>query len=418
MCSSDLRDARGWLASLAGKKSSPATTARARIAVMPFANLSGDAKRDYFSDGITEDIINALGRFSSVMVISRNAVQAYKGRPATSAEISRELDVRYIAQGSVRQADGKLRVVVELSDAKKGAQLWSERYDGAGTEVFEIQDRIVKNIVGALAVNLTRIEQERVFTKPTDSLEAYDLVLRARSLLDLSERSANRQARALLARAQGVSPEYAEIHTNLCLAEIQRATYGWIEDASEAMRRAEELCKRALASADQHSHAHAHALIAVIYSHQERFEEALNHSERAIELNPSDSTALYRHGATLLSVGRIDEAVAAMETAKRFEPHPNAGNGLNLAIAYYLAERYREALALADALLIRTPHHVALNAMRAAALSQLGNGDEARRAADQVRRFSPSFEVANFGTRFGNPAYAARIHDGLRKAGL
>ena len=412
------RDARGWLASLAGKKSSPVSTARASIAVMPFSNQSGDAKRDYFSDGITEDIINALGRFSGVMVISRNAVQAYKGRPLTSAEISRELDVRYIAQGSVRQADGKLRVVVELSDAEKGVQLWSERYDGAGTEVFEIQDRIVKNIVGALAVNLTRIEQQRVFTKPTDSLEAYDLVLRARALLDRSERSANRQARALLARAEGVSPEYAEIFTNLCLAEIQRATYGWIEDASEAMRRAEELCKRALASADQHAHAQAHALIAVIYSHQERFEAALSHSERAIELNASDSTALYRHGATLLSVGRIDEAVAAMETAKRFEPHPNAGSGLNLAIAYYLTERYREALAQADALLTRSPNHVALNAMRAAALSQLGNADEARRAADQVRRFSPLFEVENFGTRFGNPAYAAKIHDGLRKAGL
>ncbi len=412
------KDARASLATLFGKKPSNLASVRASIAVMPFANQSGDPQRDYFSDGITEDVINALGRFSGVMVMSRNAVQAYKGRPVTHAEISRELGVRYIVEGSVRQADGKLRVVVELSDADKGTQLWSERYEGAGAEVFEIQDRIVKNIVGALAVKLTRIEEQRVFSKPTDSLEAYDLVLRARSLLNLSERSSNREARALLARAQKVSPEYAEIITAFCEAEFQRAIYGWIEDATEGIRRAEELCKRVLASTDHHAHARAHALIAAIYGNQARFEEALSHTERAIELNASDSTALYGRGATLLSVGRIDEAIAAMETAKRFEPHPSAGAGLYLAIAYYLAERYREALAQADALLTRTPHHVTLTAIRAATLAQLGDADEARRAADQVRRFSPLFEVENFGTRFANPAYTARLHDGLRKAGL
>jgi tetratricopeptide (TPR) repeat protein len=159
-------------------------------------------------------------------------------------------------------------------------------------------------------------------------------------------------------------------------------------------------------------------LIAAIYGHQERFDEALSHTVRAIELNASDSTALYRHGATLLSVGRIDEAIIAMETARRFEPHPIAGAGLNLAVAYYVAGRYREALAQADALLTRTPHHVALNAMRAAALAQLGNADEARRAADQVRRFSPLFDVESFGTRFASPGYAAKLQEGLRKAGL
>ena len=158
------RDARVALASLFDKKPSQASSARASIAVLPFANQSGDATRDYFSDGVTEDIINALGRFSGVMVISHNAVRAYKGRATTPAEISRDLGVRYIAQGSVRQADGRLRVAVELSDAGKGAQLWSERYEGAGADVFEIQDRIVKNIVGALAVKLTQVEQQRVFT--------------------------------------------------------------------------------------------------------------------------------------------------------------------------------------------------------------------------------------------------------------
>ena len=398
--------------------SSPATSLRASIAVLPFVNQSGDATRDYFSDGITEDITNALGRFSGVMVISHNAVKANKGRSMSPAEISRELSVRYIAQGSVRQSDGKLRVAVELSDAANGAQLWSERYDGAGSDVFEIQDRIVKNIVGALAVKLTQVEQQRVFTKPTDSLEAYDLVLGARARLDLNERSANREARGLLARAQALAPDYAEIFTALCEADFQRAIYGWVEDASESMGRAEAYCKRALASRDVQAHTRAHAQIATIYTHLGRFDEALNHAERAIELNASDSTALYRRGAALLYVGRIDEAIAAMETAKRFEPHPGAGVGLNLAVAYYVAGQYRQALAQADALLTRTPDHVSLHALRAATLAQLGNSEDATRAAEQVRRFSPKFEIERFGSRFAKPEYAAKLQDGLRKAGL
>jgi adenylate cyclase len=412
------RVARTALAALFGNRLAAGMPERASIAVMPFANQSGESKRDYFSDGITEDVIDALGRFSGVMVMSRNAVQAYKGRPATSAEIGRELGVRYIAQGSVREADGKFRVVVELSDAQSGTQLWAERYEGAGAQVFEIQDRIAKNIVGALAVNLTRVEQERVFSKPTDSLEAYDLVLRARSLLDLSERGANREARELLARAQKISPEYADIFTVLCYAEFERAVYGWTEDASGALVRAEGNCKRTLASTDRRAHARAHALIAAIDLHRGMFDEALSHTQRAIELNASDSTALYRRGAALLYTGRVDEALAAMETARRFEPQPGAGAGLNLSIAYYVAGRYREALEHADALLARAPHHVALNAIRAATLARIGSTEEARRAADQVRRLSPRFEAEDFGTGFAAPRIVTQLQEGLRLAGL
>ena len=202
-----VRNPAASLGSLFGPKRAQQAGGRATIAVLPFVNQSGDSKRDYFSEGVTEDIIHALGRFSGVMVSSRNAVQVYKGRTAAPAEISKELGVRYIAQGSVREAGGMLRVAVELSDAEKGAQLWSERYDGSGDQVFEIQDRIVRNIVGTLAVKLTRIEEQRVFSKPTDNLEAYDLVLRARSMIEQHDRAANREARSLLARAQKLAPE-------------------------------------------------------------------------------------------------------------------------------------------------------------------------------------------------------------------
>jgi adenylate cyclase len=160
------------------------------VAVLPLENLSGDAKRDYLTDGITEDIINGLGRFSGVRVMSRNAVQALRGEAATMKAIRAEIPARYVVQGSVREADGLLRVAIELSHVERAEQLWSERYEGAGARLFEIQDRIVRDIVGKLQVRLTQIEAQRAFAKPTGNLEAHDLLLRARFLLKRNERGA------------------------------------------------------------------------------------------------------------------------------------------------------------------------------------------------------------------------------------
>ena len=388
------------------------------VAVLPLSNLSGDAKRDYFSDGLTEDIIGALGRFSGVRVISSNAVRGLEDGSRSPQAIRSELGARYIVQGSVREADGKLRVAVELSDADRGVLLWSERYDGEGTQLFEIQDRIVKNIVGRLHVKLTQLEKQRVFSKPTDSLAAYDLVLRARSLLDRADRGANLEARVLLARAQKLAPDYAEIYSNLSDAEYHRVVFGWIEDAAEGARRAEEFAKRALSLPDLQAHSRAHSSLAALYTVQGRFEEALEHAGRAIELNPSDSEALFRRGQALLYAGRIDEAIASLETARRFDPIARPGHIVHLVIAYYLASRYRESLALVDAFISRYPRFAVLHAARAATLSQLGRLQEATEEADQVRRFNPFFRHEDFGSRFANPEHTARIRDGLRQAGL
>ena len=396
----------------------PASAAFPTVAVLPLSNLSGDPRRDYFSDGVTEDIIAALGRFSGIRVMSRNAVQGFKGKSPSPQTIRDELGARYIVQGSVREAGGKLRVAVELSDADKGALLWSERYDGEGTQLFEIQDRIATNIVGVLAVRLTRLEQQRVFTKPTESLEAHDLMLRARSLLERTDRGANREARALLARALRLAPDYPELKTGLGEAEFQRALYGWIEDVGSARTRAEALARDALASTDTRFHARAHALLASIYTTTRQMEPALHHAERALEVNASDAGALYRRGGALLYMGRLGEAIDSLETARRFEPYPGAIEGYNLALAYFVAGRYREALAQADAMLARAPEHVYLHAIRAATLSHLGTAQEARQAADQVRRFNPYFDASNLGIAFGNPEHTRKVQDGLRRAGL
>jgi TolB-like protein/class 3 adenylate cyclase len=389
----------------------------AGIAVLPFANHSADPKREYFSDGLTEDVINALGRFSAIRVIAQNTVQAYKHRTVSPYQISRELGVRYVVMGSVREADGRLRVGVELSDAMKGTLLWSERYDGEGREVFEIQDRIVRNIAGSLAVKLSALEQQRTAAKPPETLEAYELVLRARGLMRAVQRAANREARALLAQAIRLSPNYAEAHAALAFAELQRAFFGWMEDPSDGLRRAEAAARRALAIDDPGANARAHGILGNIHTFTGNYEAALAEADRAIELNPSDAIARSLRGGILLWTGKIEESIAASEAARRYDPRLPAEGMFNLALAYYLADRYREAVqsALAVQPSART---VFLEAVHAGALAQLGEEDAARRVADEVRRLDPFFDVKLFGQRLVNPAHREKAQEGLRKAGL
>ena len=392
-------------------------TQAASIAVLPFANHSADTKREFFSDGLTEDVINALGRFSAIRVIAHNTVQAYKYRTVTPDQISRELGVRYVVQGSVREAGGRVRVGVELSDAMNGTLLWSERYDGEGKEVFEIQDRIVRNIAGSLAVKLSALEQQRVAAKPPESLEAYELVLRARELMRAVQRPANREARALIAHALKLSPHYAEAHAALAYAELQRAFFGWMEDPSDGLRRAEQAARRALAVDDPGANARAHAILGNIHSFTGNYEAALADADRAIELNPSDAIARALRGGILLWLGKIDESIAASEAARRYDPRLSPEGMFNLALAYYLAGRYRDAVQTAIAVPPNT-RTVFLEAVHAGALAQLGESEAARRMADEVRRLDPFFDVKLFGRRLVNPAHREKAQEGLRKAGL
>ena len=389
----------------------------ATIAVLPFANHSADTKREFFSDGLTEDIINALGRFSAIRVIAYNTVQAYKMRVAAPEQIMRELGVRYLVQGSVREAGGTLRINVELSDAAKGTLLWSERYDGPGREVFTMQDRIVGDIVGTLAVKLNALEQQRAAMKPPESLEAYELVLRARELMRVVERAANREARALIAQAIKLSPNYAEAHAASAFAEFQRAVFGWVEDPAEALRRSEEAARRALTIDDPGANARARGILGNIHTVTGDYEAALADAERALQLNASDAVAHALRGGILLWTGKIEESIAASEAARRFDPRASPEGMFNLALAYYLAGRYRDAVQTAVAVEPQA-RTVFLHAVHAAALAQLGDAEGARRAADEVRRGSPFFEVNNFGQRLLNPAHREKTVEGLVKAGL
>ncbi len=389
--------------------------ARPVIAVLPLANLSGDAARDYFSDGVTEDIIAALGRYSALRVMSRAAVQPFRIRPATPKDVRGELGARYVLQGSVRESGGRLRVAVELSDTEKGTVIWSDRYEGEGKDVFDIQDRIATNIVGALAVKVSRVERERASSRPVENLEAHDLVLRARALIYRVTRDTNRQARELLARAVQLEPDYAEAYVALAHAEFRRADQGWVEFPEEAMRRVEGFARKALSLDGTGAHARAHAQLSRMYAQKGDLDQALAESDRAIALNPSDTVALYSRAAALVWLGRTQEGIDVLETVLRFDP---SLDDIILPLAYYLAGRYRDAFARAEAAVARNPEVAMPYAVRAAALERMGMKDQAREAVAQLRRVAPFARAELFASQLRDRAQAADFHDNLRNAGL
>jgi adenylate cyclase len=416
-----------WFSSLPGRSEAPAakvatagsvpsTSWRPGIAVLPFVNLSGDPSQEYFSDGLTEDVIAALGRFGSLTVMARNAVFPFKGRNAKPAEIGRELGVRYIVEGSVRRAGERVRVNVQLTDALAGKLLWSQQYDDELKDVFAVQDSVTRQVAGALAVNLTQVEQRRAFSKPTESLDAYDLVLRGRERLQTSTRQANREARQFFERAAGLDPGYADAYAWNGRAYLELADYGWTEDLDAAAERALELGRKAV-MLDPVS-VLGHGVIGLVHLARGEYEHASAEIDRALVLNPSDSVGLQAHAEVMLWLGRIDEAIQASEAAIRFDPLPRITTLFNLGMAYYEARRHADAVRILERASARVPENAAVHALLAATFAQLGRPADATRERDALRRVSPFFDTAAFGSRFQDPAHRAYLTEGLVKAGL
>ncbi len=218
---------------------------RPTIAVLPLVSLAADKKQDYFADGLTEDIISALGRFSDT-VRSRNAVFAYKGKTPNPAAVGRALDVRYIVEGSIRRNPERIRISISLTTAERGTHVWSESYDIAPKDIFSVQDDITRRIAGTLVSRLTNVELAKVGTKPPTKLEAYDLVLRGRNLYGRVDRTANSQARALFKRAIELDPGYAPAYVGLGRVDLNGVLQGWTADPQGALQRIEILSQKAI----------------------------------------------------------------------------------------------------------------------------------------------------------------------------
>ncbi len=386
------------------------------VAVLVFANQSGDAAQDYFSDGLSEDITRALGRFKELTVIAYGAVLPFRNKELPLSEIGRALNARYLVSGSVRRMGPRVRVTVQLNDAVNGTQLWSEQYDDELSDIFAVQERIARRVAGTLASSLQQIALQRSLRKPTDNLDAYDLVLRARALAADPTRLANRSARELLERVIQLAPGYADAYAQLADLYFQRAAFGWSEFAQTDIETAIRLARKAI-ELDEEC-VLAHGVLARAYTSIQKYDIGLAESERALQINPSDSEALLTRAAVLLWTGRIDESIATAEAAMRLNVNIGSEASLNLGLAYLLNQRYADAVRLLEAARARYPTHPLLDFPLAAAYAELGRTDDALDAVQQGKRKNPHFDLASFGSRFQDPALQRRVEESLRKAGL
>jgi adenylate cyclase len=386
------------------------------VAVLVFTNQSGDAGQDYFSDGLTEDITRALGRFKELTVIAYGAVLPFRNKELPLPEIGRALKAHYLVSGSVRRMGQRVRVTVQLSDAAKSTQLWSEQYDDELSDIFAVQERIARRVAGTLASSLQQIALQQSLRKPTDNLDAYDLLLRARGLTADPTRAANRTAREMLERATQLAPTYADAYAELADVYFQRATYGWSEFAQSDIETAIRLAQKAL-ELDEEC-ASAHSVLARAYTAVLKYDLGLSESERSLQINPSDSEMLIARAAVLLWTGRLDESIATAETAIRLNVNIGPEAALNLGLAYLLNRRYADTVRLLETVRTRYPTHPLLDFPLAAAYAELGQTADALEAAEQGRRKNPHFDLASFGSRFQDPALQRRIEESLRKAGM
>jgi TolB-like protein/DNA-binding winged helix-turn-helix (wHTH) protein/cytochrome c-type biogenesis protein CcmH/NrfG len=389
--------------------------ARPAIAVLPLVNQGNEAAREYFADGLTQDIINALGRFSELTVMSWNAVLPYKSRPASPAEIARGLGVRYQVEGSVLQTGDRVRVTAQLVSSDGGV-LWSGRFDEPLADLFALQEKITTQIAGALAIRVAQVEQRRVVAKPTESLEAYDYVLRARPALQRPERADIAQARILLRRAIEIDPSYAAAYAALADTYQITTVMGWTESPAASLSRAEEMANKAL-SLDE-SDLRAHIVLGRIHIFHQQYEPAKAELDRAIAINPSDAHALAGRGNILMWSGETDAAIETLELAQRIDPDLNVIDRNALSLAYYLKRRYDAAIEQAELNLRRTESANFSRVVLASAYAQANQTGNAARVVTAIHRLDPTFDPQDFGSKFLKPADLAHLRDGFHKAGL
>jgi adenylate cyclase len=391
---------------------------RPSIAVLPFKNQSADTGQDYFSDGITEDVITALGRFSNLLVVAKSASFAVKGQSLSPAEIGRRLDARYLLGGSVRRAGDRVRVNVELTEAATGRHVWSEVNDSEVKDIFAVQDKIAKRVVGAAAVKLTRFERERALANPTTSLEAYDYVLRGREFFSHATRRENSEARALFQHAIDLDPNYAPAYAGLGGAHYEAVVSGWAEFRHQEAERAERLARKAL-SLDPATIS-AYRLLALVNMGRGQFDLALDQIDRALEINPSDAESYDARGTILVFAGRPAEALPWIEAALRFD-RDNGHATWVLGVANYFLAHYMAAITAGERALARNPGRLTqttIHPFLAAAYAQLGRDPEAARERAIVKGLAPFFDAERFAGQFGTEQARNQIREGLKKAGF
>jgi adenylate cyclase len=390
------------------------------IAVLPFDNMSGDPEQEYFSDGITEDIITDLSKVAGLLVISRNSTFAYKKKSFDIRTVGRELGVKSVLEGSIRRAGNRVRITAQLIDAATGGHVWADRFDRDLTDIFAVQDEVTRHIVEALKVKLTPGEEARIADAPTDNLEAHDLFLKGRELVRSPNINAKIYAQAVefFSRAIALDPGYGQAYAGLSLAHLFDSHSRWTDDPDASLRLAGELAAKAISCDPNEPFGYVSA--ALVAENRRDYERARTAIERALQLNPSDASALNVRGTISIFSGQPDLAIEDIERAMRLDPGFSQQYLHFLGMAHLLMGHHETAATMFKERIRLVPETDTSRVGLASALGHLGEIDEARRVWAELKEVNPRYSFAERIARlpFSNPAHPAKIADGLAKADL
>jgi adenylate cyclase len=391
------------------------------IAVMPFVNMSEDPKQEFFSDGITEEIITALSKTPKLFVIARHSTFSYKGKPVKAKQVGRELGVRYVLEGSVRKAGDKVRITAQLIDVTTEQHIWAERYDRDLRDIFAIQDEITLEIVKAMQVELTTGETARVTGKGTRNLDAYLKALNAQEQWLRMDKEGSIKARQLATEAIDLDPEYGYPYAIMAWCYMLDVVREYTRSPKESMSLAVEAVRKALALDE--SDYRIHRVLSNLYVMQGKHDEAIASSKRAIELCPGGAGAYENLGIALLFACRPSEAIPMLEKAIELDPFPPAVSHRNLAMAYRHVGRYEDAIVEGKKAFQINPNDLSIPLGLVIAYAKLGRKEEARAAAAEVLRIDPEFsldsQVQTTARMFATKCHSDRVYEDfelIRKA--
>ncbi len=387
------------------------------IAVLPFTNMSDDRQQEYFSDGITEDIITDLSKVSGLFVIARNSSFKFKGKSVDVRNVARDLGVRHVLEGSVRKAGNRVRITAQLIDGETGNHVWAERYDRDLTDVFAVQDDVTQEIVSALTVNLTQADKNRLSRKETENLKAYDYVLRGRTQTFRFTKDANGKARQLFQQAADLDPNYARAYTGLAWTHLNDFRLGWSKNGQRSLEQAFELAQRAIALDDFDPL--AHAALGDVYLWTKQHERALAEAERAMALNPNDADTFSKFGDILTWSGEPEKGILQLQKAMRLNPNYPMVYTWHLGHANFVRGDYEKAAAEFERARDRNPNFPPARVYLAASYGQLGRLKEARAESAKAMELYMDWSEAQLKKNlpYKDPSDLDRLIHGLRIAG-
>ncbi len=415
------RPVRAWQVVTEGAPApapAPVLPDKPSIAVLPFANMSGDPEQEYFSDGISEDIITDISKVSGLFVIARNSSFSYKGKSPKIETVCRELGVRHVLEGSVRKAGGRVRITAQLIEGTTGGHLWAERYDRDLTDIFAVQDEVTQAIVTALKVTLTPSEQDGIARRGTNSIEAYDAFIRGREWTLTWSRDGHAKARRWLEKARELDPGFADPLALLSLIQAMAAINRWEVDWQRTCEAARDLAAEAIALDE--SSPHAHFALGTISVWLRQHEMAIAETERALALDPNMAEAHGTLGMIRHYAGESAAAINDLETGLQLDPISNQMALHQVALCHFMLGDYEAAAALSRERIRRVPSTDASRMLLVAACGHLGRTDEGLAIWQDLMTINPDYSFAEKQKilPYKNPADLEHIAEGLRKAGI